>query len=502
MERTLLIRTEASPEIGTGHVMRCLALAQGWQDSGGAVVFACSRELPDGVERRLRSEGFGVERVDARPGSAQDATLIGKIASRLNAAFVVVDGYYFGADYQRALKGARQKLLVIDDHAHAQRYCADVVLDQNCGATESMYTSREPGTQLLLGTEHTLLRREFRPWREWKREHADTARNVLVTMGGADPDNLTLKVIEAVKRADIEGLNLTVLVGAANPHGAALESAARHNSSIRLLRNAANVPSVMARADAAIISAGGTLWELLFMGAAVLSYSRDPVHTSALSELKAREAVCWLGDDACDFDAERLVDVLTHVLTQRACRERLSTNARNVVDGLGVQRVLRTMGVQVNDSNNVVRTVSVSVSEKDEFMRMAVQYFSELNQGFTPHADWRERYFENIQSSPEHFLRWLMVGNERAGFILFGVERHRFLPRETGIIHDLYVAPEHRKKGIARACAQQAIAELRSLSPSKIQLETMHGNGNATAFWRSLGFQKTAERFVLQEGAR
>jgi len=95
-----------------------------------------------------------------------------------------------------------------------------------------------------------------------------------------------------------------------------------------------------------------------------------------------------------------------------------------------------------------------------------------------------------------------MDGTERAGFILFGMERHRFLPRETGVIYDLYVAPEYRKKGIAHRCAGQAIAELRSLGPRKIQLETVEGNGNARALWSSLGFEKVADRFVLQEGGR
>ena len=496
MERTLLIRADGGPEIGTGHLMRCLALAQGWHDVGGRVVFATGREVPGGVGRRLRSEGFDVESIRAQPGSAQDVALTAALASRVNAAYTVIDGYCFAADYQRALKHAGQKLLVIDDHGHAGRYCTDLVLDQNSGASENLYTNREPATQLLLGTKYTLLRREFLPWREWKREHPETARNVLVTMGGADPHNLTLKVIEALKHVELEGLNVTVLVGAANPYGAALASAVNGNGSIRLLRNVANVPSLMARADAAIICAGGTLWELLFMGTAVLSYSCDPVQAAVMSEAAAGGAASWLGD-AGDFDEGRLIEQITHVSTQRACRERMSRNARAIVDGLGVQRVLEAMGAHTLSSG--MRMVSISASEKDEFMRMAAQHFSELNPGFAPQPDWVEQYFDTVLANPEYYLRWLMHGNERAGFILFGLENHRFLPRKTGMIYEVYVAPAYRRKGIARLCAKQAIAEMRSFNPSKIQLETIEGNAKANALWESMGFRRVSQRFVLQE---
>ncbi len=501
MEPTLLIRADAGPDIGTGHVMRCLALAQGWQDAGGRCVFATGHELPGTVERRLTSEGFRIERIEGEPGSARDANLMRELASRLNAEYTVLDGYRFGADYQRTLKDAGQKLLVIDDYGRTGAYCADLLLDQNCGTTEDLYVNRESGTQLLLGTEYTLLRREFQPWREWKRQHPEKGYSLLVTMGGADPDNFTVKIIEALKHLEIEGMDVTVLIGAANPHGAALDLAVRGTGSIRLLRNVANVPSLMARAHAAIICGGGTLWELLFMGAAVLSYSRDAFQAKALSQLADRGSVIWLGD-VKQFDEARLLEQVTHVLTHRTCRERMSNIAGTVVDGLGVQRVLGAMGVHISGLNKAVRMVSISAGDKDEFMRLAAQYFSELNPAFTPHADWREHYFENIQDSPDHFLRWIMDGTERAGFILFGVERHRFLPRETGVIYDLYVAPEYRKKGIAHRCAGQAIAELRSLGPRKIQLETVEGNGNARALWSSLGFEKVADRFVLQEGGR
>ena len=67
----------------------------------------------------------------------------------------------------------------------------------------------------------------------------------------------------------------------------------------------------------------------------------------------------------------------------------------------------------------------------------------------------------------------------------------------TGAIYELYVLPEFRRRGVAKACAIEAIRELWSHGPSKIQLEVIEGRSPAAALWKSLGFQKVTDRYVL-----
>lgn len=144
-----------------------------------------------------------------------------------------------------------------------------------------------------------------------------------------------------------------------------------------------------------------------------------------------------------------------------------------------------------------VELVTVKPDERDEFMRVAERHFRGLSSTFEPQEDWKQNYFEKIRANPQFFLRWISCEGERSGFILYGLEPHRFLPRRTGVIFELYVDPEKRRRGIARQAAQIAIRELQLHGPSKIQLEVVEGNDGAAALWSALGFEKVTERYVL-----
>jgi ribosomal protein S18 acetylase RimI-like enzyme len=147
----------------------------------------------------------------------------------------------------------------------------------------------------------------------------------------------------------------------------------------------------------------------------------------------------------------------------------------------------------------IVKMETVSATDRDAFLAMAERLFRGLDASFVPQADWKQSYFENILGNARLSLRWIVVDENRVGFVLFGMEAHRFLPRVNGMIYELYIEPEFRRKGVAQTVARQAIRELQSKSPSKIQLEVMDGNRAATALWESLGFRKVSERFVLAE---
>lgn len=148
-----------------------------------------------------------------------------------------------------------------------------------------------------------------------------------------------------------------------------------------------------------------------------------------------------------------------------------------------------------------ITMLRITKREQSAFLQMAEQHFRELNPDFVPQQDWKEHYFERVSSNPRVFADWVLADGKRVGFVLYGLEEHRFLPRLTGMIYELYILPEFRRMGIAKECARHAISQLQTYSPSKIQLEVMDGNKAAEALWRSLGFERVSSRLVLKSVA-
>ena len=268
MNKNLIIRADATYRIGTGHVMRCIALGQAWQDSGGKVVFISHCES-DALWKRIAAVGIEFISLDKpHPDHFDSKFTIDTLRTQNSELkpWVVVDGYHFDPAYQKAVRSAGFHLLVIDDMAHWPEYHADIILNQNLGAEKLKYNCG-PDTTLLLGPRYALLRQEFMAWHDWQREIPEVAHKVLVTMGGGDPDNVTQKVIEALSQVEIEGLEAVVVVGGSNPYFQELESAVHGvKVPVRLVRNAANMPELMAWADVAVTAGGSTCWELAFMG--------------------------------------------------------------------------------------------------------------------------------------------------------------------------------------------------------------------------------------------
>lgn len=330
----LLIRADASARMGTGHVMRCLALAQAWQKHG-PVVFACA-ELTSALGARLAGESCQVKRLDAIPGSPQDSADTLDLARQLGASWLVLDGYQFDSSFQRAIKEGGLRLLAFDDYGHVPDPCADLVLNQNLGATAALYPGHGMGTRLLLGTRYALLRKEFLAWRDWQREIPLVARKVLVTLGGADPDNVTARVVEALARLDVEA---KIVVGGSNPHHEALSFVVRPPSSV--LRDASNMPELMAWADVAVAAGGSTSWELAFMGLPSVVLTLADNQAMAITALETT-GTSWRVPQS-DCTAESLAPMTQALLQNGNERAHMSNLGRSLVDGLGANRVLTEM---------------------------------------------------------------------------------------------------------------------------------------------------------------
>lgn len=341
-QATLLIRADANVAIGTGHVMRCLALAQAWQDAGGKAVFAMEQVSPS-IGERLQKESIGISEICAPAGTGEDAKNTVAIARECGASWIAVDGYRFGSDYQKALKADGVKALFLDDYCQDGPYSADVVLNQNISAEEYAYREREPHTRLLLGAKYCLLRREFAPWREWKREIIPFARRVLVTMGGSDPGNFTEKVIHAIAAMDCNDLEAAIVVGGSNPRAEALlELAEKSGKKMKLHRDISDMAELMSWADVAISAAGTTCWELCLLGLPSILVDLADNQTAIAQGLDRRGCAIHVGRSD-DVTPLKLAEALQRLLDCKENRKNMSRRCRQLVDARGASRVVSVL---------------------------------------------------------------------------------------------------------------------------------------------------------------
>ena len=224
--RLLVLRPDASPSIGTGHLMRLLALGQAWLEGGGRVRVLAG-DAPGPLLDRLRAEGFAVD--PAGDVDRPDTRLRDILAADPDAR-AVIDLPRIGVADLAALTDVADRVLVMDDMAALAHYPVAWVVNQNAHADRAAYPA-EPGARYLLGLQYVLLRREFRA--TWPaRIVAARARHLLVAFGGADPSGMTDRAVRALEQlpAALRGdLEVRVVVGAANPAGAA-ERAERHRA--------------------------------------------------------------------------------------------------------------------------------------------------------------------------------------------------------------------------------------------------------------------------------
>jgi UDP-2,4-diacetamido-2,4,6-trideoxy-beta-L-altropyranose hydrolase len=451
--RPLLIRADAGGSLGTGHVMRMIALAQAYQDRGGLVTLACAR-CPEDIAERVRREGIGFELIPGgTPGSATDLEQTVACAKSLSTEWVVLDGYHFDADYQRASRAAGFRVLAVDDYGHCDIWAADAVLNQNIFAPEMTYRSEVEGCRFLLGTRFALLRREFRADADTERaRQTGPIHRLLVTLGGVDADNVTGRLFQALNILATPPLELKLLTGVGNPHLEDLRQlAAASPHSVEVLQHVLDMPVLYHWVDGVISAGGSTCWEWMFyrLPAAVvcLADNQRPV-IAALVKHRLALDLGWHKDLELELTVQRLHGWL------KEARDPATEPAPGLaVDGLGACRVASMF----DGTNAWLRRAGA------EDARLWFKWANDpavRTNGFHPdpilwetHLEWFERHRHSADSR-------LWIGFDLDQQPLGYVRLHRCDGDEWEM--GVAVAPECRRQGVALRLVQLA---LRQFSP-------------------------------------
>ncbi|MBI4833597.1 MAG: UDP-2,4-diacetamido-2,4,6-trideoxy-beta-L-altropyranose hydrolase [Planctomycetes bacterium] len=333
----ILFRVDGSTRIGTGHIMRCLTLAEEFKKQGGEAVFV-TKDYDRAIIQRIRSAGYSVMAIPAGCNLKMDLELTLKLIKEQAPKIVITDSYDLTSGYLSGLKsGFKDGLLVSIDDIFKNHFYADIVLNQNITATREKYKGKiEPYTKLLLGTRYALLRKEFRQ-RVTKERKFNKVHNVLVTLGGADPDNQVLKTVKALGVSEIN-FKITVVVGISYRYLKALKRfVAKAKKSIRIVRNINNMAKLMSQADIAISAGGTTCWELACAGLPniiiVIADNQKEI-ADKLDKAGVSVNLGWFKK----ITGNKIVKVMEALINDSSRRREMSRKGKKLVDGLGAKR--------------------------------------------------------------------------------------------------------------------------------------------------------------------
>lgn len=349
------IRADASFNIGTGHVMRCLTLARALRDRGANVAFLCRQDSGHLCEH-IEAHGFALTRLPScAPSTRGASSALGEGAWEADAEhsrdalvragtrpdLLVVDQYSLSEPWEHALRPLARRILVIDDLANRAHDC-DVLLDPNLhDSPATRYVGLVSATtRVFVGPQYALLRPEFDEAEPRSRD--GTLSRLLIFFGGADSSNEALKLVHAIRALAERAPTAEIVLGPINSNGEAVRRAAVGLERVRLIGTTGEMSRLMAEADLGVGTCGGAAWERCVLGLPALVVISAENQRDDARILHSLGAVRNLGD-ARDTSEERWVTEISALQKNPAALQAMSRAASAVMFGRA-QAVREFMG--------------------------------------------------------------------------------------------------------------------------------------------------------------
>jgi len=357
----VIFRVDASLQIGTGHVMRCLTLAEALSARGAESYFLC-REQPGDMIQQIRTRGFQVHVLSdvkksgiftGSSGSAkdvyqewlgvtteQDANDCRLIVQQLNPDWLVVDHYALDSRWETLLWPLCGRLMIIDDLADRVHEC-DVLLDQNWfgDETHNRYKNLVPEKcECLLGPEYALLRPEYAQLRHLMPPRDGFISRVLVFFGGSDPTNQTGKALKALSQEGLEDLVVDVVIGINHPDPRSISEQVSARRTTTVYQGLPTLAGLMARADLMVGAGGSTSWERMCLGlpCIVISIADNQLATNKM--LMDAGYIEFIGS-MTEIDPIKITLAVQHCLANPERLKNQSALMQELVSGIGTERI-------------------------------------------------------------------------------------------------------------------------------------------------------------------
>ncbi len=507
----VLFRTDASLQIGSGHIMRCLTLAESLRQIGAEVMFAC-RRLPGNLVGLLFEKGFEVYQLPmenfepqghctAKPrvtvedysdwlgcSQDQDAQATLKAIGKAQFDWLIVDHYGLDEYWERQLRPITKKLMVIDDLANRAHDC-ELLLDQNyfVNATSRYDELIPPSPSRLLGPKYALLRPEFAEAQKQLRPRTGKVQRIFVFFGGTDTDNLTGLTLESLSDPTLEHLEVDVVIGINNPHKDKITAQVAQRPRTKLHVQIANIASLMAQADLAIGAGGSTTWERLSLQLPSITVTIAENQHSFTEELHEQGLIERIGDGH-SVTVENLRQALQGYLCSYSNLSEGSPQPE-LVDGKGTARVTYCL--------------CKGISPKDWLIRQATMADCALYWHWANDPVVRQQAFSKEQIQWEDHVSWFeeKVHDEKTMLVLVvsqlgpvGQVRFEYFQQQAKISYSIGRAM--RGFGLAKHLMKQAIAFFQSHHSLGLYAEVKPTNLKSVKVFEELNFEDVFTRMM------
>jgi UDP-2,4-diacetamido-2,4,6-trideoxy-beta-L-altropyranose hydrolase len=493
----IVFRVDASRDIGTGHVMRCITLASWLRDHGAQCHFIC-REHQGNLIELIRLQRFdfvalpvetsAVWRLDGEEYESwlgghwqEDASATIVALGGLQPDWLIVDHYAIDKRWERSLRPHCQRLMVVDDLANRRHDC-DMLLDQNAIAdAETRYADKVPKHCVqMLGPRYAMLQPLYQALHATAQVRSRDVHRVLIYFGGADFDNLTEQSATAIWGLGRQDIAVDVVVDPTHPHFASIEAVVRSYPNFKLHGRLPTLATLMQEADLAIGAGGTTSWERCCLGLPALVVTLAENQKPIAAELDKLGAIRWLGHTG-EVDEPALLQALREVVTSDST-SLWSQRALSIVDGLGVSRVgemlllcadtlLNARLAQPSDEELLLHWANDPLVRQNSFSQAAISALA--------HHSW---FHQRLASNASRIYILETELKRPVGQVRFELDGNAWAINYT-------IDASCRNRGLGRKLLSTAITALaRDVGPTPVTASVKVDNIASRRVFESLGF--------------
>lgn len=341
----IVIRADGNAKIGAGHLMRCLTVAEAMGKVAGNrenICFLCADEQSADL---VREHGFRAEVLDTDYREMETELPVWKhyLSSDPDMKYtILVDSYYVTDHYLEELRPFGKVYLLDDMQAHT--YPVDVVINYNAFADADVYQNLYRGaeTQILAGSKYAPIREQFlgKTYRVAKQ-----VKNVLISTGGGDLENITGAILQKLYQTDME---FHIVTGRFNPHLEELKAWEREKDNVHIYHDVKNMADLMQDCDVAITAGGTTVYELAAIGVPFICFSYAE-NQEALTEYVGEHQIAGFAGayhKDSQMTLERMRDLFTKYCNEYDIRKNCCEAEQNMIDGRGAERIAQMLQME------------------------------------------------------------------------------------------------------------------------------------------------------------